>query len=103
MTTEQPIRRRPYPIPHALRETIKDEVKTMLHMGVIEESDSPCASPAVIVKNKDGGIRFCVNFRKLNTVFLLSLPKITIFLRLIEARVISKRLFLKTQGSKRHS
>ncbi|XP_033098347.1 uncharacterized protein K02A2.6-like [Anneissia japonica] len=62
---------RPYPIPHTLRETVNDEVKTMLSLDVIEPSISPFASPIVLVKKPDGSNRFCVDFRRLNenTVF----------------------------------
>nr|XP_054751019.1 uncharacterized protein LOC129256850 isoform X2 [Lytechinus pictus] len=59
---------KPYPIPHALRDTVKKEVKTMLSLNVIEPSNSPYASPIVIVKKPDGTNRFCVDFRKLNKV-----------------------------------
>jgi len=40
----------------------------MRSQGVIEESRSPWVSPAVLVKKKDGSLRFCVDFRKLNSV-----------------------------------
>ena len=59
---------KPYPIPHALRDTVKDEVKTMLSLDVIEPSNSPFASPIVLVKKPDGSNRFCVDFRRLNRV-----------------------------------
>ena len=68
VTLDEPIRSRPYPLPHALRDTVQDEVKSMLEMQVIEPSESPYASPVVLVKKKDGTNRFCVDFRKLNRI-----------------------------------
>ena len=65
---DEPLRGKPYPIPHALRQTVKDEVQTMLSLHVIEPSNSPFASPIVLVKKPDGSNRFCVDFRRLNRV-----------------------------------
>ena len=42
------------------------QVQQMLSSGVICPSNSPWASPAVMVKKKDGSLRFCVDFRQLN-------------------------------------
>ena len=41
-------------------------VAEMLTGGQIEASDSPWLSPVVLVTKKDGGTRFCVNYRQLN-------------------------------------
>lgn len=38
----------------------------MLKAGALRECESPYSSNVVIVRKKDGSIRFCVDFRKLN-------------------------------------
>ena len=49
-----------------IREIEQQQVKEMLRDEVIRPSTSPWASPVVMVKKKDGSMRFCVDFRKLN-------------------------------------
>ena len=68
LSTQTHVRSRPYQVPQALRDTIKDEVEVMMKMDIIEHSTSPYASPVVIVKKKDGKNRFCVDYRKINAV-----------------------------------
>ena len=64
LTDDTPIRCKPYPLPYAMREEIRNEVDSMLEMEVVRPSTSPYASPIIMVKKKDG----YVDFRKLNRI-----------------------------------
>ena len=50
------------------RTIIQNEVEKMKEANIIRESKSPWAAPVVLVSKKDGSIRFCVDYRKLNLV-----------------------------------
>jgi len=62
-----PIKQTPRRIPFHLRKEVDNLIEEMRQQGVIEEC-SPWISPAVLVKKKDGSVRFCVDFRKLNAI-----------------------------------
>ncbi|GFO45779.1 Pol polyprotein [Plakobranchus ocellatus] len=68
LTTDEVIRVKPYPLPFAAREFVTQEVNDLLSLGVIVPSDSPYCFPIVVVKKKDGSMRLCIDFRKLNAV-----------------------------------
>lgn len=64
----RPIALKPYIIPLHMVDVLKEEVQKMLDLGIIEESKSSYSSPIIMVKKKDGSVRTCVDYRKLNAV-----------------------------------
>jgi len=60
-----PVCQRPYRISPRERELMAEQVQEMLDQQIITESNSPWASPVVLVVQKDK-VRFCVDYRKLN-------------------------------------
>ena len=47
---------------------VQKELKEMLDASIIEPSNSEWASLIVLVRKKDGTMRFCVDYRKLNSI-----------------------------------
>ena len=65
--THGPPLRQPYRRQNpAVRREEMAQVQQMLASNVIRPSNSPWASPVVMVRKKDGSLRFCVDFRQLN-------------------------------------
>ncbi|XP_071321134.1 uncharacterized protein [Trachinotus anak] len=62
-----PVRQRMYRVPEKLLTALKAELEVMKSLGVIERSQSEWSSPIVLVLKKDGSIRFCIDFRKVNS------------------------------------
>ncbi len=64
----QPHRHGKRRVPLAFRAKLKRKLDDMISHGVIVPSKSPWASALVPVWKKDGGVRVCIDYRKLNSV-----------------------------------
>ena len=58
----QPFRR----IPPSQYQEAKEHIQKLLEQGIIRESHSPYSSPIVLVQKKNGSLRMCVDYRRLN-------------------------------------
>ncbi len=58
-----PIRQAPYSVPIGLREEVRAELRKLEDSEIIKQSESMWASPLVLVRKKEGGLRLCVDFR----------------------------------------
>ena len=66
-------------IPPQMYDEVKAHIQEMLDLGAIRPSNSPWASAIVLVRKKDGRLRFCIDLRRLNNRTIkdaYSLPKI---------------------------
>ena len=66
LSDESPFKEPHRRIPPALFQEVREHLKEMLAADAIRPSQSPFSSNVVVVMKKDGSIRFCVDYRKLN-------------------------------------
>ena len=66
LTNYTPIKDRYRRIPPQQYEEVRKHLKEMLDIRAIRHSNSLWASPIVLVRKKDGSLRFCIDLRKLN-------------------------------------
>ena len=63
-----PIKQRCYLVSPKVQEAIRGEVDKMLTAGIIEPSFSEWSNPIVMIRKPNGKYRFCLDFRKVNSV-----------------------------------
>ena len=63
-----PIYQRPRRFPEPIIQQLEQQCKELHLLDIIEPSNSPWSSPIVPVRKKDGTIRLCLDYRRLNSV-----------------------------------
>ena len=66
VTDLRPFKERARNIPSDLLDEVKEHLNHMLDVGAIKTSKSAWSNAVVLVHKKDGGLRFCIDFWKLN-------------------------------------
>ena len=99
LDNEQPFKERYRRIPPHQFEEVRKHLQEMEEIGAIRRSNSPWASPVVLVRKKDGSLRFCIDLRKLNSRTIkdaYSLPRIEESLDCLNGSKIFTSLDLKS-------
>ena len=66
LSDSTPIYQRPRRLPQPINDEIERQCKELTEADIIEPSVSPWSSPIVPVRKKDGTIRMCIDYRRLN-------------------------------------
>nr|GFB57368.1 putative reverse transcriptase domain-containing protein [Tanacetum cinerariifolium] len=75
----EPISKAPYRMALIELKELKDQLQELLERGFICLSVSPWGAPVLFVKKKDGSMRLCIDYRKLNKITIRNrypLPRI---------------------------
>ena len=83
-----------YKISTAELEILKEHLEEDLHKGFISPSQAPWASPVLFVLKPGGGLRFCVDYRKLNSITKKDRYPIPLIDEIL-ARINIKKIFTK--------
>ena len=90
----EPISIPPYRMAPAELRELKAQLEEFLSKGFIRPSISPWGAPVLFVKKKDGSLRLCIDYRKMNRVTIRNqypLPRIDeLFDQLQGSQVYSK-------------
>jgi hypothetical protein len=62
----KPVINTPYMHPIKFKHEIEKSIKELLEMEHIRRNSNPFASSVVLVKNKDGTMRICIDYKAMN-------------------------------------
>lgn len=97
-TTGSPVFARPRPLPPNKYNLVKKEFQRMIEMGICRPSKSAWATPLHVVMKKNGEIRPCGDYRRLNAITIpdrYPIPRIQDCVYLLAGKQIFTRLDLQ--------
>lgn len=98
-TSQVPIKQKPYRLSPVKQQVMEEQLEQMLREGIVEPSHSSWASPVVLVPKKNGKLRFCVDYRKVNAITendAYPLPNITEILESLSGSTIFSTIDLNS-------
>ena len=96
---ETPFKERYRRIPPQQYDEVRKHLDEMIKVGAIRKSQSPWASAVVLVRKKDGSLRFCIDLRKLNERTIkdaYGLPRIEDSLDVLNGAILFSSVDLKS-------
>lgn len=63
-----PFKIKPYVIPEHYKEKVEAEIMELEILKIIQRSNSNYSSPMVVIRKKDGTIRICIDYCRLNQI-----------------------------------
>nr|GEU85381.1 hypothetical protein [Tanacetum cinerariifolium] len=66
----------PYPLAPFKMEELSSQLRELQDKGFIRPSSSTWGAPVLFVKKKDGAFRMCIDYRELNELTIMNLPRI---------------------------
>lgn len=98
LTSDTPIYSNARRLSYSEKQKVQDTIEDLLTQNIIRPSNSPYASPIVLVKRKNGDTRLCIDYRNLNKVTArdnFPLPLIEDCLEILEGKQYFTTIDLK--------
>ncbi|XP_075990261.1 uncharacterized protein LOC142985904 [Anticarsia gemmatalis] len=98
ISTGGPIHCKARPIRSDIYHKVKKEIEQMVDLGICRPSNSPWCSPLHVVKKKNGELRLCGDYRRLNAITTpdrYGIPRVHNFTNILHGKKIFSRIDLQ--------